>query len=326
MKGLGTILFLLFFFTAHTQTIWLNQPYNYEWKRGIFDSTLRIPVISSNRAFYSNKDSIGLLWFRPDSAKLFGRFPGNIIKEIVTYDTILSIKNGSIHNQKLAAQTADFYISGQGISSTYNTYNAVTNTYAPFHSLGTDALDTTKRLWSIGLRDVTGAPSNGGGNLVFRAYTNAGLFVANVMTVLRSGVLQVSGSISAPTINAFGGTTAGGSSISAGGSFTTTLAHGGATYSNGTSTVTGDYTTATTDTWINVNNSANCTITINNPGSGLAAAGRVYYIKKISNNAFTVTIVCSNGTSLIEGATSLVISSFNTSKLLHDDGTSWFVY
>lgn len=93
MKGLITGLFLLFTFATQAQTTWLIQPYNYEWKRGIFDSTLRVPIIASNRAYYTGKDSIGLLWFNPDSVKLFGRFPGNIIKTVVTYDTIVSLKS-----------------------------------------------------------------------------------------------------------------------------------------------------------------------------------------------------------------------------------------
>lgn len=325
MRKILVVVFMLFSVGGIAQTTWLTQPYNYDFKRGIFDSTLRVPIISSDRAFYSNKDSIGLLWMRPDSVKLFGRFPGNIIKELVTYDTLLSLKNNTIKNQKLISQSADYYISGQGISASYNTYNAVTNTYAPFQSFATDAIDTTKRLWSIGIQGATGAPSNGGANLVFRSYTNAGLFVANAIAVTRGGGLFAAQTLNAPSVVVAGGTIAGGSTIGVGGSFSTTLANGGAIYNNGISTVTGDYTAISTDTWINVNNSANCTITINAPGSGLAAAGRIYYIKKISNNANTVTIIASGGAT-IDGSSSVIMSTFNASVTLHDDGTSWFVY
>lgn len=325
------LLFFLLLIPTLSFGQWINQlSFRYAYKGTYNDSVLRIPVINSNRAFYSDKDSVGRLFFRSDSVKLFGHFPGNIIKTLVTYDSIVGLKNQNlstfIQNQKSTVQTADYYISGQSISSTLNNYNAVTNTYTPFHSFGTDALDTTKRLWSIGLRDATGAPSNGGGNMVFRSYTNAGAFIGNVMTLLRTGTVQVSGSILVPTLNTAGGTTSGGSTIGVGAAFTGSLAHGGATYNNGTSTVTGDYTALSTDTWINVNNSVNCTITINNPGSGLAAAGRLYYIKKISNNAATVTIVCSLGGVTIDGSSSAVISSFNSAITLHDDGTNWFVY
>lgn len=325
------LLFFLLLLPTLSFGQWVNQlAFRYAYKGTYNDSVLRVPVINSNRAFYSDKDSIGRLFFRPDSVKLFGHFPGNVIKALVTYDSIIGLKNQNlstfIQNQKSTAQTGDYYVTGQGISASLNNYNAVTNTYTPFHSFATDALDTTKRLWSIGISGATGAPSNGGGNLVFRSYTNAGLFVANAMTVLRGGQLIVSSSISVPVVNFSGGVTGGGSSISTGASIANTLAHGGATYNNGTSTVTGDYTTSSTDTWINVNNTAaNCTITINAPGSGLAAAGRIYYIKKISNNAFTVTIVVAGGAT-IDGSSSAVISSYNSSVLLHDDGTSWFIY
>lgn len=329
MKRILIIIFLLQALHATAQTSWIIQPFNYEYKRGLFDSSLRVPVMNTDRAFFTNKDSIGLLWFNADSIKLLGRFPGNIIKSFVTYDTIVALKNQQlsnfIQNQNLATQTANFRISGNGSSATYNTYNASAAAYSPFYSLATDAIDTTKRLWSIGLQ-LTPGIGNSGANIVFRSYTTTGVFIANAMSISRSG------NATAPIFNAttqlttLGGTGGGGITLGTGASISSTLAHGGATYSNGTSTVTGDYTTSNTDTWINVNNSANCTITINNPGSGLAAAGRVYYIKKISNNAATVTIVCTLGGVTIDGNSSAVISAYNSSITLHDDGTNWFIY
>jgi len=84
-----------------------------------------------------------------------------------------------------------------------------------------------------------------------------------------------------------------------------------------TTTVTGNTTLDATHYTVRVNNSANVNITL---PTASTVAGIIYNIKKVSNNAFTVTIV---GT--IDGATNLVFSGFNENIQVQSNGTSYDV-
>lgn len=87
-------------------------------------------------------------------------------------------------------------------------------------------------------------------------------------------------------------------------------------------TVTSSTTLNTTQHTILVNNSANVTITL--PAAS-TCSGREYVIKKISNNAFTVSID-PNGSENIEGSsTPQVISTYLNSFTIQCDGTSWWI-
>lgn len=70
----------------------------------------------------------------------------------------------------------------------------------------------------------------------------------------------------------------------------------------------------------NVNNSSD--IVLNLP-SASGISGRTYSIKKISNNANTITITPASGT--IDGASTLIMSAFNISHIIYTDGTNWFI-
>lgn len=330
MKKLLTLLFIFISIACAAQTSWLPQPYNYDFKRGIFDSTLRVPVISSNRAFYTNKDSIGLLWLRPDSVKLFGRYPGNIIKELVTYDTIISIKNqvkiSAIQNQLLSSQTADYYISGQGALSKSVIYGASSVPFLQYLNFSHDGIDTTKKTWSFGVSGTpAGSPFHTGDSLTLRSYSTTGTFIRDVMVFYRSGIVRFPGTnqlILGNTGSVSNELTVNGISVFNGSvQINATITHTAGLIRTGTTTVTGDYTTLSSDMFINVNNTANCTITL--PGTPI---GNITYIKKISNNAFTVTVITSGGVPTIDGGASAVISGFNSSILIHDDGSNYFIY
>lgn len=84
--------------------------------------------------------------------------------------------------------------------------------------------------------------------------------------------------------------------------------------------ITGSYTVGFSEKIINVNNSGN--IVINLP---LAAAqqGRTIVIKKISNNANTITLTPASGT--IETAATLVMSTYLGTRVIYNDGTNWWV-
>lgn len=56
------------------------------------DSGLQVPVLNTNRTFVTNRDSIGQLWMRTDSAKLFARFPGNIVRALAREDSIRALR------------------------------------------------------------------------------------------------------------------------------------------------------------------------------------------------------------------------------------------
>lgn len=315
---------------------WVGQlSFKYAYKGTYNDSVLRIPVINSNRAFYSDKDSVGRLFFRPDSVKLFGHFPGNVIKTLVTYDTILSLKNNTIKNQLLTDQTADFAISGVGSAAKLTTFNSSVAGFNRYLVLGHSGTDTTQQSWSIGLTGIGGGgPGFAGNTLTFRSHTTTGGFINDVMTLTRGGLLTLTGQekIGTGTVTGVTGvsptlTVVNSVIIGQGLAIGQSFFQKGAIYNSGAVTITTDYTIQPLDLFINVNNTANCTITIPAAAAqGNGLDGRIFYIKKTINNAFTVTIVVSGGTQTIDGSASAVISAFNASVMLHDDGTNWFVY
>lgn len=86
--------------------------------------------------------------------------------------------------------------------------------------------------------------------------------------------------------------------------------------------------TVTNTTLLNV---AHHTVRVNNTSDVIinlpavsTAPGRVYIIKKVSNNANTVTITA-NGSETIDGNTTNVISAFNASVMIQSDGVSWSI-
>jgi hypothetical protein len=69
------------------------------------------------------------------------------------------------------------------------------------------------------------------------------------------------------------------------------------------------------------NNSSNITVTLPTASS---CTGRIYHIKKISNNANTITVNAATGIN-IDGSASITITSFNESKTIQSSGTAWFI-
>lgn len=337
MKKLLSLLLLTL--PALTFAQHINQrAFNYAYKGVYSDTSTRIPSLNSNRAFYNDLDSVGQLWFRPDSVKLFGRFPGNVIKTLVTYDTILAVKNQTsinfIQNQNQAPQTADYAVSGVGSVTRMTTFNTAGIPFVRYYSLGHHGVDTLQQRWSFGMSGTplaSGPPNNGGDSLTIRSYTTTGAVANDVMTFYRGGGVRVPLGITVGRLG-FGGTplvvngngiTTG--NLSIGGTLIVSAGtiQAGSVAQNNTSTPTTDYTALSTDLYINVNNTANCTITIPAPIFG-TGSGRILYIKKISANGATVTITPVSGT--IEGNSTLVISTAGENKFLHDDGLNWFVY
>jgi hypothetical protein len=93
-------------------------------------------------------------------------------------------------------------------------------------------------------------------------------------------------------------------------------------FSAAPATISGTSTLNATNYSIYVNNSAN--ITINLPAAS-TCTGRVYVIKKISNNAFTIA-VDPNASENIEGSsTPYSITTYLQSITIQSDGTQWWI-
>lgn len=87
-------------------------------------------------------------------------------------------------------------------------------------------------------------------------------------------------------------------------------------------TVTGNLTLGATNYSVYCNNTAN--ITINLPAAA-TCSGRIYVIKKISNNAFTIS-VDPNASENIEGSsTPYSITTYLQSITIQSDGTQWWI-
>jgi len=243
------------------------------------------------------------------------------------------IKDSVILNRLFPLQAANYYINGSGSDRRHTVFNTDTASYVPYYVLGhAGGADTTKQSWTIGLRGVGGGgPTYAGNVLTWRSYTTAGAFLGDRMELTRGGSLTAvnltagftgfTGVIGSNVIRAVGdiGTTG---DVNVNGA----INQRGALVQSGTTTVTGNYTVLSTNLFINVNNTANCTITIPAANINPGLDGRVLHIKKTINNAFTVTIVVSGGTQTIDGASNYILSDFNASVTLHDDGAAYFSY
>lgn len=275
--------------------------------------------MNTDRAFFTNKDSIGLAWIRPDSVKLFIRFPGNVIKSIVTYDSIISLKNSTIQNQNFYSQSANYSITGIGSNALTNIAKSSAATFTSYLHLSHDGIDTSKKAWAIGMMgtpSTSGPTTPTGDSLKFRSCNNSGAYVSDVLTLTRQGAVFIPGALTLGAVNS----SAQQLLINGSANIVKDMAVRGITnYTSlkerAISTVTTDYTLTSTDLYVNVNNTANCTITLPLPGFY-----GVYHIKKISNNVATVTIVGPNGTELIDGSTSMVLTAYNEAKTMHDNG------
>lgn|SRR6478736_714467 len=309
-------------FSLFAQSPTFTKQANMNPNRMYVDSTAKMPVLNTDRTFATNKDSIGQFWMRTDSVKMFARFPGNIIKAIATEDSVRSVLNNSIRNQFFFTQPANFNINGVGAGSRFVGVNADNAAFQRYFTMGRDAIDTTKQLWSLGVTGTPGgSPFHAGGTFLLRSYNTSGAFLSNAFTIGRTGNATIAGSLNTGnTITSAAGIIAGGSLQAA-----TGLSTAGAILQNTTTTVTGDYTVLASDLYINVNNSANCTITLFAPVATTGGQGRLCHVKKISNNAATVTVVVSGGANIDDGG-SVVISSYKDALTFHDDGTNYWIY
>jgi hypothetical protein len=113
---------------------------------------------------------------------------------------------------------------------------------------------------------------------------------------------------------------AGGVIIGASSTPTSTLNVSGS-FATAITTVTGTTTLNATHYTLKVNNSAD--VVVNLPAAS-GCTGRIYVVKKISNNAFTVTVTAA-GSDVIDGSATDVISAFNVAKTYQSDGTTWSI-
>ena len=111
-------------------------------------------------------------------------------------------------------------------------------------------------------------------------------------------------------------------SIAAGTSPNSTIQIGGS-LATAVSTKTASYTAGTQDHTILCNTSAGA-LSISLP-SPSGATGRIYAVKKISNDANAVSIVTYYGSSTIDGQSTYTLASQYNSVIITTDGTSWYV-
>lgn len=160
------------------------------------DSLLKVPVLNSNRTFATastnglSVDSIGQTWIRPDSIKLFVRFPGNVIKAIATEDSIRGLRfqlpSLAILNQNTGVQTGNWNISGSGKVGTYLDYTSQGAT--PSYAKGRVFYDNNSESLSY-MDDISGTSIQMGQESIVRARNNTGSTITNGSLVYVSGAI-----------------------------------------------------------------------------------------------------------------------------------------
>lgn len=240
-------------------------------------------------------------------------------------------EGSSVINQFLSTQTGNFILSGRGAASNFSSVRADNAAFQAYYGFTRDAIDDTKKIWDFGVTGVpiagSGPTVNLGGDFSIRSYTVSGAFIRDVISSSRNGRITIPNTliVGTGTATATGVLTViGNAGVNGGLACTSVLRHGSGLWQNGTITVTGDYSAFSDEMYINVNNTANCTITI--AAANTAFPGRVFYIKKTIDNEFTVTIVVQGGVQTIDGSGSAVLTAYNSSIMLHDDGANWFIY
>lgn len=173
---------------------------------------------------------------------------------------------------------------GQLVANSYKTKTALNNNSFLYNN----ELDVSR--WGIGFVDDY--------DMGFAAYNDAGSYIGTRLFIRRQSS-EVGVNTSLPT-----------STMHVGGSFATAI-----TTVTGTTSVNANHHT------VRVNNSSD--VAINLPAAS-TCPGRIFIIKKVSNNAFTVTITGS-GAETIDGSNTNVISAFNASVMIQCDGTTWSV-
>jgi hypothetical protein len=86
-------------------------------------------------------------------------------------------------------------------------------------------------------------------------------------------------------------------------------------------TVTDNTTLTESNYTVLANNTSNMTISL---PAAAANTGRIYFIKKISNNGSTVTVTPSGGET-IDGASNYSISAYNRSIQVQSNGSAWYI-
>lgn len=235
-----------------------------------------------------------------------------------------------IKNATTPVQTANYWISGKGSLSQSIIYNPISVPFTQYLNFSHDGSDTTKKTWSFGVSGTpSGSPFHTGDSLTLRSYTNTGTFLRDVMVFYRNGIVRFPGTNQLILGNTGGVgqelTVHGLSVFNAPMQVNGNYEHTGGIREHTTTTVTGDYTVLSTDLYINVNNTADCIITLPAAQSS-PPTGNLFYIKKTINNAFTVTIVVAGGTQTIDGGANYILIALNNSVQVHDDGANYFIY
>lgn len=303
------------------------------------DSGLQVPVLNTNRTFVTNRDSIGQLWMRTDSAKIFGRFPGNVIRALAGEDTTRALRasitagaGNFIANQTATAENKSFRISGQGIFEGTNGYKIFVNRantsqtgVIGFRNLNTGDTVGYVGLHAIGLNDL--GLNSLRGKVTIRVPRDSSIILGQLnpelpYVVVRSGKIAVADTVNVTPAYPLHITSYQDTSITtrrkvyAGGVISTAGIWANVRTVSATSTVLADDHTLIVNT-----SGGNVTLTLP-PAS--SSNGKIYYFKKASTSN-TLTLQ-GNGAEQIDNANTYVITSFLASVMLHCNGTTWYVF
>lgn len=228
-----------------------------------------------------------------------GRVTAATTRTLTAADISAAPVSGSanyIQNQISSAQTAESWITGRQRAIAFEALSAAGS--------GGIMLKTTGSLlrWLIRSNTAETGSGNTGSDLTIFNFDDAGTTISQALVLKRS--------------NGYLG-------INPGGVDPTSFLSVSGSVAMATNTVT--VTTALTSAHhtLNFNNSAN--VDANLPAAA-SCPGRIYVIKKISNNAFTVSID-PNGSETIEGTTTpITLTTYLSSITIQSDGSGWWVY
>lgn len=337
MAALGDLIAFSTFAQSPTFTVQMNM----KPRRIDPDSGLQVPVLNTNRTFATNVDSIGHLWMRPDSGKLFGRFPGNVIRAIAGEDTTRALRaainsvpgaSNYIVNQTATAEAKSFRISGQGIFEGTNGYKTFVNrpntsqtAVMGFRNLNTGDTVGYVGLSSILFNDIS--LNNLRGRVTLRVPRDTAIVLGQLTPEIayvsvRSGKMSIGDPAIATPPNP----------LYIGGTQDTTVVSARRVLAGGLMSVAGIWANVRTVAATSAVLADDHTLIVNTSGGNVtltlppatSSMGKILYFKKASSTN-TLTIQ-GNGAEQIDNANTYVISSFLASVMLHCNGTTWYVF
>ncbi len=309
LKTLKVIILLLISHVSLSQNVtWMLQPFRYQYRMVKTDSALILPALNQAYVSFSNRDSVGAIWYNTGLSKFQGK------AGVTTKSFVLEDYSGFIQNQNTTNQVADFRIAnsgsimgnlGIGVTAPGSIKMNIVGAGVTQARMGYDGSNYCN--FTVGsngtmTEDLTGTNPKfvfgKGVNILGTNYVQDSLAVGIAVPTQK---LDVNGNSRITGIETVGGLSAGAMFIQ-----DTTL------------TTTATVTDTKTTFWVN-NSGA---MTVNLP-TAVGRKSRIYIIKKVGNNANAVTIDPS-GTQTIDGNLTVDLVTQYDFIVIQTDGTNWF--